>query len=367
MKLREVLSVLVLTFALAPWGVTRAAQYDVLNLPAVPSDLATKTLIYSIEKFGDRHFATGHRGHILYSDDGGETWIQAEVPVRSSILDVHFPTPELGWAVGHEGVILHSSDGGKTWVKQYDGLRYGEDGLVHYAALAEENPGDKLYQNLVAEMEFAISQGADKPLFGVHFHSPTHGHAGGAYGMLLRTEDGGETWIPVLQNLENDYLYHIFDFAPLPEEGQFFLSGEAGLFMVADINTQLAKKIKGSPWNGSFFTVVDTAEGNIVLGGLRGRMFRTEDAGDTWTPVKKPPSAAVVDSTRLDDGRLIAATIDGQVLISTDDGRSFKRLPISNGGRVYAVSEGSPGTVLVGGPSGIDKFELPELQISEKY
>ena len=33
--------------------------YDVLELPAVPSHLATTSLIYSISKFGDRHFATG--------------------------------------------------------------------------------------------------------------------------------------------------------------------------------------------------------------------------------------------------------------------------------------------------------------------
>ncbi len=94
-----------------PWAATTPSvppKYDVLQLPAVPSALASKSLIYSIRKFGDRFFATGHHGHILYSDDGGESWQQAQVPVRSSILDIDFPTPELGWAVGHEGVILHS-------------------------------------------------------------------------------------------------------------------------------------------------------------------------------------------------------------------------------------------------------------------
>ena len=33
-------------------------------------------------------FATGIRGHILYSSDFGDSWTQAEsVPVRSSLLD----------------------------------------------------------------------------------------------------------------------------------------------------------------------------------------------------------------------------------------------------------------------------------------
>ena len=337
-----------------------ASTYDVLELPAEPSRLATQSLIYSIKKFGGRHFATGHSGHILYSDNGGDSWEQAQVPVRSSILDVDFPTPELGWAVGHEGVILHSADGGKTWAKQFDGLRYGEQGLAYYQSLVEKNPDSEFYPLFVEEMEFAISQGADKPLFGVHFHNEKFGHAGGAYGMLLRTVDGGKSWLPVMHNVENDGFYHIFDFAPLPEEGQFFLSGEAGLFIIGDVRARVGRSVETIPFHGSFFTVVDTQEGNIVLGGLRGRMFRTEDVGHTWTPVKKPPSAAVVDTTRLEDGRLVAVTIGGQVLLSKDDGRKFRRLPLTNGGRIYAVAEGSPGTLLVGGPDGIDKLTMPQ-------
>jgi hypothetical protein len=181
-----------------------AKHYDVLSLPAVPSALAPKSLIYSIKKFGNRFFATGIRGHILYSDNGGQTWQQAEVPVRSSILDIDFPTPELGWAVGHEGVILHSVDGGKTWVKQYDGVQYGKEGLAHYQALAAENPDNEKFAPLVEEMEFAITQGADKPLFRVAFPTATHGYALGAYGMVLETKDGGEHWVPIMENVQND-------------------------------------------------------------------------------------------------------------------------------------------------------------------
>jgi photosystem II stability/assembly factor-like uncharacterized protein len=354
------LKTILLALALILATTAGAATYDVLELPAEPSELASKSLIYSIKKIGDRYFATGHSGHILYSDDGGETWEQAQVPVRSSILDIDFPTPELGWAVGHEGVILHSSDGGETWVKQFDGLRYGTEGLAYYQALAEAEPDNEFYPLLIEEMEFAISQGADKPLFSVHFHTDKFGHAGGAYGMLLRTVDGGETWEPVMQNVENDGFYHIFDFAPLPGEGRFFLSGEAGLFIIGDVKARMGKRVETIPFDGSFFTVIDTAEGNIVLGGLRGRMFRTEDAGKTWTAVKKTPSAAVVDSIRLEDDRLVAVSIGGQVFLSSDDGRNFARLPLTNGGRIYAVAEGPEGTLLVGGPKGIHKLKLPK-------
>ena len=357
MSLRQTLTSLLMA-ALAS-TLAQAASYDVLDLPAVKSELAPHSMIYSIEKPGERIFATGHRGHILFSDDGGASWTQADVPVRSAITDIHFPTPEKGWAVGHEGVILHSSEGGETWAKQFDGIRYGEEGLVLYEGMLDADPENELLLYLVEEMQFAIEQGADKPFFRVFFLNDKQGYAMGAYGMSMVTFDGGETWEHNLHLLENDSFYHIFDFAPLPEEGRYFISGEAGLFMVGDVNERKATMIHSIPWEGSFFASADASDGSIVMGGLRGRMFRTEDVGQTWTVVEKPPTSSIVDSVRLEDGRLIFVGIAGEILISDDNGMSFAPVPLRTGSRIYAVAEGEPGTLLVGGPLGIQQLTLP--------
>lgn len=361
MKLREGLLAVLLVVMVAPWSVTYAATYDVLELPAVPSELASKSMIFAIRQYGGRYFAVGIQGHILYSDDGGDSWTQAEVPVRSTLLDIHFPTPELGWAVGHEGVILHSADGGKTWVKQYDGIRYGIEGKAYYEERAAADPNDTLFPYLVEEMEFAITQGADKPLFKIYMHSTTSGHAAGAYGMILRTEDGGKNWRHVLHSMENDSFLHYFDYAGLPGERIFFISGEAGLLMVGDATTETpsGKLIHSVPWEGSFFTSAAATDDAIVLGGLRGRMFRTTDIGRTWVVVEKPPTSALVDSTRRANGNLVFVGIAGEILTSTDDGYSFAQLPLRSGGRIYTVAEGPEGTLLVGGPKGIQKLKLP--------
>lgn len=360
MASKRVLLAMLLAISLAPFPAAWAKSFDVLELPAVKSDIAAQSLIYTIREFHGTYYATGLQGHILYSEDAGDTWAQAEVPVRSSITDIYFSSPELGWAVGHEAVILHSKDGGKTWVKQYDGLRYGIEGLAFYEKMAAENPDNDLYPYLVEEMQFAISQGADKPLFKVYFHSDTYGHALGAYGMILRTEDGGENWIPVLHSMENDSFYHVFDFAPLPESGRFFLAGEAGLFMIGDANARSGTLVENVPWEGSFFTSIAAADGSIVLGGLRGRMFRTTDEGQTWMEVQKPPGSSLVASVQLSDGRLIFAGIAGDMVISSDNGATFSRLMLSSGNRIYTVEEGPSGTLLVGGPAGIQKLTLPQ-------
>ena len=153
----------------------------------------------------------------------------------------------------------------------------------------------------------------------------------------------------------------------MPGEGKFFASGEAGLLIEGDINAEVGRKVETIPWEGSFFTIIDTADGGLVMGGLRGNMFRTDDGGVTWTAVKKPMTSAIVDSTRLSDDRLVAVGIGGEVLVSKDNGVSFENAPVSGGGQkytssgyIYAVAEGPDDTLLVGGRNGIHKVKLPK-------
>lgn len=362
MAIRNALLGVVLGTLLLPFSLlSHAESYDVLQLPAAPTQMAAKAALFAVKKFGNRYFATGAHGHIIYSDDGGKSWTQAQVPVRSTLLDIDFPTAEQGWAVGHEGVILHSADGGKTWEKQYDGLRYGTEGLAYYQKLADENPDNEVYAALVGEMEFAMEQGADKPFFGVNFYDDKHGHVAGAYGMLLVTYDGGKTWEHRLHTVENENFNHIFDFSPLPESGHYFLIGEAGLLLVGDVNGETAKRVPSVPWEGSFFTSVDAADGAIVMGGLRGRMFRTADEGATWAVVEKPPTSAIVASGRLADGRLVVGGVGGEILVSKDNGFTFGMSAASGtAGPIFDLVQGEGDTLLLAGPRGIHTVTLEQ-------
>src|SRR5690606_11985141 len=98
------------------------AMDDVLNTPSMATQKAAQTLLLDVVRAGNRLVAVGQRGHIVYSDDEGQTWHQGSVPVSTTLTAVQFPTPTKGWAVGHGGVILHSADAGQTWEKQLDGI-----------------------------------------------------------------------------------------------------------------------------------------------------------------------------------------------------------------------------------------------------
>ncbi len=364
----------VLTALLAlPVLANDARSYDVLELPAVESPLASSSLVYSVTRAGERIVATGIRGHILLSDDEGDSWRQARsVPVRSSLLSASFTSPRIGWVVGHEGVVLRTEDGGETWTKQLDGIELAEIGLEYYQRKAAAEPDNDVYAFLVDEMRLAREQGADKPFFTVHMRNPDTGIVGGAYGLLFRTEDAGESWYPVMELLDLYQLPHIFDYVQVDSDATVELSageapadlmasGEMGTILAYDPESGLWQA-QDFPYEGSMFTIVQSASGTLVTGGLRGLAFRSADLGQSWEPVRKPPTGAVVASTLLRDGRLILATAEGGLLESRDDGATFTPIPVPSPQPLSDVLEGRPGELILTGFFGLRVFPLPRQQ-----
>jgi len=350
---------------LQAFALQAAKSYDVLDLPAVQSPLAAHALIYSLTRAGDRIVATGIRGHILYSDDFGHSWTQADsVPVRSSLLDAHFPTPGKGWVVGHEGVILHSVDGGRNWVRQLDGRQLANIGLDHYRARFEAEPDNERYAFLLEEMQLAAEQGADRPFFRVLMQSETSGFAIGAYGLLFATHDAGQSWLPVMEVLDMDQMVHLFDLAvlqspqaPGADNGDglrqdIVVSGEMGTILAVDAESGQWQP-QDFPYEGSMFSLLSAADGSLVTGGLRGLVFRSTDNGRSWVDSAKPPTGAVVAGTVLADGRVVLATQEGNLLLSADNGASFSLMPVERPLPLSDVLEGRAGELILSGVFGV--------------
>jgi len=354
--------------AAPPAAAQDTKRYDVLELPAVQSPLAQRALVYSLSRAGERVIATGIRGHILYSDDFGHSWVQAEsVPVRSSLLDAAFPTPEQGWVVGHEGVILHSTDGGKTWARQLDGVQLAKIGLDFYSARLEQEPDNERYAFLVDELTLALEGNADRPFFKIVMNSASEGFAAGAYGLLFSTVDGGKSWVPVMERLDLEQFVHLFDYArlppattdnPGPDAVELVAAGEMGTILALDPATGLWQP-RDFPYDGSMFTIVATRDAALVTGGLRGLAFRSTDRGASWTEVDKPTTGAIVASTLLADGRVILATQEGALLASSDDGASFVPLPIEHPQPLSDLIEARPGELVLSGTFGLRVVSLP--------
>ncbi|WP_372965255.1 WD40/YVTN/BNR-like repeat-containing protein [Marinobacter sp.] len=315
------------------------ALTDIIDVPARATELATESLLNDVTRAGDRIVAVGERGHIIYSDDEGATWSQAEVPVSVTLNAVDFGSDSHGWAVGHSGVLLHSSDAGASWELQFDGLKAAalsieskEEQVAELEEQIDQAPEDQkddlewalddlLFALQNAESDLEI--GPVNPLLDVWFENDKHGFAVGAYGMILRTEDGGDSWQDWSPNIENPQNFHYNSIAQVTG-GALVIVGEAGQIHVS-VDNGATWEMRESPYPGSLFGVSGTGRVNEILAfGLRGTTISSNDLGRSWKVVPNEGNATLNNAVVADDGRIILVGNGGAVLMSANGGESFR-------------------------------------------
>jgi photosystem II stability/assembly factor-like uncharacterized protein len=279
------------------------------QIPSVEARLASKSLLLDIAKVGlNQLVVVGQHGHILLSNDA-INWQQSSVPVQTTLTSVFFLDSKLGWAVGHDATILNSKDGGLTWQIQ------------------QHKP----------ELE--------KPLLDIVFKNSTEGLAIGAYGLSFRTSDGGKTWVnefhsELLLPEDAEYLAELkqedeeayLDEASsiLPHFNRLVIDGRT-LYMVGEIGLIAKSNDFGRNWlpfdeiyQGSFFDMSRTRQGNLLVVGLRGHVFRSLKNGTPWQLRQTGTTALINDIVLSDDERIFLLGNNGALLESTDDGQTFR-------------------------------------------
>jgi photosystem II stability/assembly factor-like uncharacterized protein len=319
---------------------------DVLDTPAMRSPLASGSVLLGLARAASRVIAVGQRGHVLFSDDAGAKWTQAEVPVSSDLVAVSAPTPAAAWAVGHDGVILHSTDAGGRWVRQLDGRALG-DVLVPYYTRS----GDAKW---LAEAKRFAAQGAENPFLDVCFPDERTGYVVGAFGLALRTGDGGASWEPLMHAIENPKGLHLYGVRSFGDE--IYVVGEQGLALKLDRDSGrfLALTL---PYQGTLFGVTGQ-ERAVVAYGLRGNVVRSVDGGRNWAAVPTGLGVGLTAGTVDERGRIVLVSQAGHVLVSTDSGASFSPVKVERPFPAAAVVSAEAGVLVLAGPRGVSTQRL---------
>ncbi len=118
----------------------------------------------------------------------------------------------------------------------------------------------------------------------VWFKNEKEGLVIGAFGLILKTLDGGATWCPIHEQMDNPDGFHYYGIARAGQS--LFIIGEGGMiFRSRDDGNTWRRQI--SPYQGSFFGIVGHPSGNFVMAfGMQGKAFCSTDMGTTWEPVK---------------------------------------------------------------------------------
>lgn len=328
-----------------PATATPAALLPPLERPAVVLSDPRRAAMLGLAQAGRRVVAVGERGAVLLSDDAGQHWRQAAgVPVSVTLTAVQFVDEQRGWAVGHQGVVLHSADGGEHWTRQLEG-----QAVAQLLLRDAESHGDA---KAVAEARRAVQEGADKPLLALHFVNEREGFVAGAFNLMLATQDGGQTWQAISSRLPNPKAAHLY---ALHREGaEVLLAGEQGLLVHSSDGGQHFERI-ATPYAGSFFGVTRSGDGAWLVAGLRGNVLRSTDAGKTWTTLTDAPPVSVTALLRGASGQVWLANQAGQLLTPDGDAAKLRLVSPTAAQQPASLLQLADGGWLIAGWNGITR------------
>lgn len=326
-----------------PASVAAAPEAAVLARPALHTERLSSRTFLALASAGKRLVAVGERGLVAWSDDDGASWRQASTPVSTTLTSVCFVDARLGWAAGHAGTILHTADGGATWTLQTDGRAIARQ---VQASVADQGAA------MAAVAAQLVADGPDKPLLDIEFSDAQHGVAVGAYGLAVRTTDGGRSWHSFMHQVPNPKGLHLY--AVRSGGDALWLAGEQGYFARSAGAGKDFQRIE-TPYRGSYFALAPSASG-VVVAGLKGNAFQVSQDGTTFTRIGGAPPVSFSGVTRLRDGKFAFTNQAGQVLLAPHAGAPLTMLSAGPRAPLSAVAESADGRLVLAGAAGLERM-----------
>ena len=275
----------------------------------------------------------GNGGLMLKTSDGGKTWEKVEIDMRPPgagqrpggggppgggfgrggpppLYNIYFVDENVGYITGGRGTILKTEDGGKTWARKM---------------AQSDTPG-----------RGGRRGGIRANLMGIQMISETNGFIAGSENTILKTTDGGETWVgsserarvgETRNNLENIW----------------FVSPTTG-WVIGSFGTLLHTMDGGENWNkrdpgfdNNLFGIYFLDENTGWICGQEGLILHTTDGGATWNQQKAESFDDLHDIIFVD--AMVGWAVGGynSILHTTDGGKTWTVSNIPGGATFKGV------------------------------
>ena len=263
-------------------------------------------------------------------------------------------------AVGERGHILLTSNNGKKWKQQPSPTRrtlnavyWVNSRLVwaagHQSVLLRSQDGGESWTKI------KVLDDPETAFLDVLFVDPKKGFIVGSYGKLFSTNDGGEKWTEKAQD-EDPHFYQLTK-AP---GGSLWLIGEFGTVWRSD-NLGQAWEPLDALYEGTFFGALPLTNSGALVFGLRGNIFRSED-GAAWEKIETTTNALLHGGVQLRDGGMILTAGAGELLLSENKGRSFNPVALPDKAAMpISLWQAGDDSLLVSTDRGVVRLELDDL------
>ena len=304
-------------------------------------DSGVSTALYDLWFVNDQQgWAVGHNGVILATQDGGRTWSTVRTG-GYALRGVAFAADgQTGYAVGDGGLILRTTDGGQTWAPvaspttvQLNAVAFTADGQAWIVG----NQGVVLREGTAGAFE-EVTPAASSHLLDVLVDPRGRVWAVGQAAQAIRSDDGGQTWTqPTGGGIQELWDVSFVDAKrgwvvgqKVPDQDLYPDAEYRGIVLYTEDGGQTwAPQTLPPPRVGDVLEMMGIAFANAqqgVIVGRLGRVYRTDDGGQTWEPIPpNPPEARWM--TRVDlqpNGVGWAGGQSGRVWQTLDYGRSWQ-------------------------------------------
>jgi len=261
--------------------------------------------------------------------------------------------------VGDHGTVLLSDDQGKSW-------RQAREVPTRVLLTSVSFVGDKLgwaagHWGLILHTEdggetWKIQRSdttVDQPLFSVHFSDASNGIAVGLWSLAVRTTDGGVSWTPVkfpalsAKEKAGPNIYQVF-----PAKGSvLYAAAEQGLAYRSGDGGATWTLIKTGN-RGSFWTGLTLPDDSVLMAGLNGKIWLSSDEGKTWTELNSRVTASLTALALGSDGSVTGVGLEGAV-VTSKDGTTFTASPRPDRAALTAVLSDGQGDPLLFSKNGV--------------
>ncbi len=271
---------------------------------------------------------------------------------HSLLLDV-VDTGKRLVAVGERGHVIGSLDG-KNWVQVPSPTRAtltavsfadASNGWAvgHDAVIIRTRDGGRswIVQNFEPELE--------KPFLDVLFLDAKHGIAVGAYSLMYVTSDGGDTWEDFDTPIREDEWH--FNAITRLNSGDLFIAGEQGVLALSKDAGATWESLE-SPYSSSMFDATPVGESGVLIVGLRGNAFIADDIDDPeWRKVELGSENSLIGAAQLPSGEAVMVGINGVIYQTSGGLRQINTLDNPVGITLAAVQP-LEGALMVVGEAG---------------
>ena len=238
-------------------------------------------------------------------------WEPVNVKEDLALTSVHFVSPDEGWVAGgansmNGGVILHTSDGGMTWATQlgdptsadraYDHLRF-LDAKTGFAVQSTASGEHRLLRTTDGKTWAPVGV-VKQHRSDYQFVSPTVGFVS-AGNEVLRTSDGGKKWTSVYECGVKADVQGLTRAMACQVSALYFVDANTGFGVTraldGDAGVAFVKTLDGgTKWsasailpgeNGHEAALHFTGPNDGLVRMQNGKIYRTSDAGQTWSEV----------------------------------------------------------------------------------